>query len=39
MSEASEWHIMTPYKGWNGDEIKVKLSIKMDKPQNVKKTG
>jgi len=30
---------MTPHKGWNGEDIKLKLSISMDKPSNVKKSG
>ncbi|XP_057297243.1 calcium-dependent secretion activator 1-like isoform X2 [Hydractinia symbiolongicarpus] len=39
ISESYEWFAMVPYKGWSGDEIKLKLSIKMDKPTNVKKSG
>uniref|UniRef100_A0A7M5XHN5 Uncharacterized protein n=1 Tax=Clytia hemisphaerica TaxID=252671 RepID=A0A7M5XHN5_9CNID len=39
MSE-NKWYKMTPNKGWNNnEEIKLKLSLSMDKPTNVKKSG
>lgn len=39
MSDGYEWYEMTSSKGWNGDQIDVKVSVKFEKPQNVKKSG
>ncbi|XP_065067036.1 calcium-dependent secretion activator 1-like isoform X2 [Rhopilema esculentum] len=39
MSEGYDWYRMVPSKGWNGDPIEIKVSVKFEKPQNVKKCG
>ncbi|XP_047122675.1 calcium-dependent secretion activator 1 isoform X1 [Hydra vulgaris] len=39
MQDNYEWYTMVPHKSWSGDTIKLKVSIKMERPQNVKKGG
>ena len=39
MKEGYDWYQMTPLKGWHGDQIDIKVSVKFDKPSNVKKSG
>lgn len=39
MGEHNKWYTMVAHKGWPGDDVKLKLSITMEKPANVKKSG
>eukprot|EP00794_Sanderia_malayensis_P006225 gene6225-6941_t len=39
MSSGAEWYKMKTPKGWNGDAIELRVAVKFEKPQNIKKCG
>jgi len=39
MKDGYDWYQMTSPKGWSGEQIDIRVSVKFEKPHNVKKSG